>query len=110
MLDKGMLKDDIKMALDDTLPPAIEECINNFFPGKSEVGGAMATKFAEDFTSMISDTLAQRLSDAIDTYVKCMSIQGTLITMGSPFTQTAQVMSLPMPALNGKVPMTLGVS
>ena len=29
MLDKGMLKDDIKGALDDTLPPAIEECINN---------------------------------------------------------------------------------
>lgn len=110
MLDKSLLKDDIQGALEESLPAALEQCIKDTFPESSKVGDEMAKKFAENFVKMIAEPIATRISDGIDAYVKCMSISGTLITMGSPFTQTAQVMSLPMPVLNGKVPMTLGVS
>jgi hypothetical protein len=110
MLDKSLLKDDFKAAFDDVFSSALEECVTNMMPGKSEEGAKIAADFASTFVELVSDSLATRMSDAIDAYVKCMSIQGTLITMGSPFTQTAQVISLPMPTLNGKIPMTLGVS
>lgn len=110
MLDKGGLKDDIQGALEDVLPTALAQCIQGLFTLKTDTGDQMAENFGKNLTEMIAEPLATRISDGIDAYVKCMSIQGTLITIGSPFTQTAQVMSLPMPALNGKVPMTLGVS
>lgn len=110
MLDKGGLKDDIQGALEDVLPTAFTQCIQGLFTLKTETGDQMAENFGKNLTEMIAEPLATRISDAIDAYVKCMSIQGTLITMGSPFTQTAQVISLPMPVLNGSVPMTLGVS
>ena len=110
MLDKGSLKDDIQGALEDVLPTAISQSIQGLFTLKTNIGDQMAENFGKNLTEMIAEPLATRISDAIDTYVKCMSIQGTLITTGSPFTQTAQVISLPMPILNGTVPMTLGVS
>ena len=110
MLDKSGLKDDIQGALEDILPTAFTQCIQGLFTLKTETGDQMAENFGKNLTEMIAEPLATRISDAIDAYVKCMSIQGTLITMGSPFTQTAQVISLPMPVLNGSVPMTLGVS
>ena len=110
MLDKGSLKDDIQGALEDILPTAISQCVQGLFTLKTDTVNQMAETFGKNLTEMIAEPIATRLSDAIDAYIKCMSIQGTLITMGSPFTQTAQVISLPMPVLNGTVPMTLGVS
>jgi len=110
MLDKSLLKDDIQGAFEEVLPSAISHCILMTLPAPSDAGEEMAKNFADTLTEMIAEPIATRIADGIDAYVKCMSIQGTLITMGSPFTQTAQVLSLPMPALNGVVPMTLGVS
>ena len=110
MLDKGSLKDDIQGALEDILPTALSQTVQGLFTLKTETGDQMAETFGKNLTEMIAEPLATRISDAIDTYVKCMSIQGTVLTMGSPFSQTAQIMSMPLPVLNGAIPNTLGVS
>ena len=110
MLDKGGLKDDIQGALEDILPTAFTQCIQGLFTLKTDTGDKMAENFGKNLTEMIAEPLATRISDAIDAYIKCMSIQGTVITIGSPVTQTAQIMSMPLPVLNGVIPNTLGVS
>ena len=110
MLDKGSLKDDIQGALEDILPTAFTQCIQGLFTLKTETGDQMAENFGKNLTEMIAEPLATRISDAIDAYIKCMEIKGTVLTMGSPFTQTAQIMAMPMPVLNGAIPNTLGVS
>jgi hypothetical protein len=54
--------------------------------------------------------LADNIANAIDYYIKNMAITGTIITVGSPVTQTAVITSMPTPVANGKVPNTLGIS
>jgi hypothetical protein len=49
------------------------------------------------------------MAQAIDYYTKNAQIFGTVITMGSPTTQTAMINSTPMPATNGSIPNTLGI-
>ena len=110
MLNVGKLKDNIQDALEQTIPPAIETCINNKFPATSERCKKEAEEFAETFKELVCPQLADLLANAIDYYVKNISITGTIITVGSPVTQSASVVSMPMPTMNGKIPNTLGIS
>jgi hypothetical protein len=60
---------------------------------------------------LIAEPLAERLSTAIDYYIKSGCISGTIITVGGPTTQTATIspINLGNPTA-GKVPNTLGIS
>lgn len=108
MLNSTKLCSDIQSALEETLEPALEDAIKIMFPQKSDAGDAIAKQFAETLTEQISEPLASRIGEAIHAYIKNISIYGTVITAGSPTTQTA-VISPGTPITGGKVPNCLGI-
>ena len=113
MLNPTQLKADLKDTFSQILPPAIEICLRSTFSSMTDETEKTCTEFAERFDEMVSDPLAERIADIIDTYIKSMGIYGTILTTGSPVTQTAPIN--PGGAANvanpiaGKVPNVLGV-
>jgi CHASE3 domain sensor protein len=110
MLNVDGLKDNIKQMIQDIVIPAIKEIELARQPIKSDQGEKMAEQIANTFDELVSEPLADNLANAIDYYIKNMAITGTIITVGSPVTQTAVITSQPTPVVNGKVPNTLGIS
>lgn len=110
MLNVDGLKEQIKQSIQEIVIPAIKEIERARQPNKSELGDAQAEQIAKTFDELVSEPLADNLANAIDYYVKNMAITGTIITVGSPVTQTAVITSMPTPVANGKVPNTLGIS
>ena len=110
MLNVDDLKKQIQTSLDITLPAAIKTCKKNEQPFKTEEGYRLAEEFAEAFKKMVCPYLADAIANAIDYYIKNATITGTIITTGSPFTQTATITLAPMPVTAGKMPNTLGIS
>ena len=110
MLNLSGLEADLKACFDETLPGAFEEAMLATLPQKSEIGDNMAKQFGETICDLLSESWAKRIASAIDYYIKSGSIYGTIITVGSPFTQTAVIspMNLGNPA-SGAVPNTLGI-
>ena len=109
MLNVDKLKDNIKQSIQEIVIPAIKEIELARQPIKSEVGDKMAEQIANTFDELVSEPLADNIANAIDYYVKNAQIFGTIITVGSPVTQTAVVNSTPTPVTNGKIPNTLGI-
>lgn len=110
MLKVDDLKSQIQSALHQIIPTAIEACINEKNPVKSEVGQQEAKQFAQTFDEMVSENLATSLAQAIDYYVKNADITGTIITVGGPTTQTATIVPPPTPITGGKIPNTFGIN
>ena len=110
MLNVEGLKDNIKQMIKDIVIPAVKEIELARLPVKSDVGDKMAEQIADTFDELVTEPLAENLANAIDYYVKNIAITGTIITTGSPVTQTAIITSQPTPVINGKVPNTLGIS
>jgi hypothetical protein len=110
MLNVDGLKDQIKQSIQEIVIPAIKEIERARQPNKSELGDELAEQIANTFDELVSEPLADNLANAIDYYIKNMAITGTIITVGSPVTQTAVITSMPTPVANGKVPNTLGIS
>lgn len=110
MLNPNDLKSQIKAALSEYLPAAIETCILNRYPIRSEQAEEEAKSFAKTFDELVSEPLAESLANAIDYYVKNITITGTIITVGGMFSQVANIAPAPMPATAGKIPNTLGIS
>lgn len=111
MLNSTALKSDLKSIFDDVLPDALECALNSMADFKSEELEKRNKEFADMFTEMVSQPLAERLAACIDHYIKTGCIFGTIITAGSPVTQTA-VIAPGTPcgmAIAGKVPNTLGM-
>lgn len=108
MLKIDKLQDEIKKAFDDTIPGALEQALQLTFPEKTATGDDIAKRFGETVNDLISEALAQRLAAAIDYHVRSADIYGTIVTVGSPITQTATIES-PSAVVNGKVPNTLGI-
>lgn len=110
MLNLSGLEADLKACFDETLPSAFEEAMLATLPQKSEIGDNMAKQFGETICDLLSESWAKRIASAIDYYIKSGSIYGTIITVGSPTTQTAVIspMNLGNPA-SGSVPNTLGI-
>ena len=103
------LKEDFKSALEDILPGAIENGMLQTFLIRNDDAKEICKNVAETITDLVADPLADRFAGAIDAYVKCMDITGTIITAGSPVTQTAVILTTTVPTTNGLVPNTLGV-
>ena len=109
MLDKETLKENLANGLSTIVRPAIEECFKRMWPAKSNIGDSYAEAFANNFDEIVSEQLAEVFAAAIDYYVKNIEIFGTVITVGSPTTQTAQINGMSTPLLNGAIPNTLEI-
>ncbi len=109
MLDKETLKDQLANGMSTIVRPAIEECFKRMWPSKSDIGDTVAEDFANNFDELVSEQLAEVFASAIDYYIKNSEIFGTVITVGSPTTQTARINSLNTPIINGVIPNTLGI-
>lgn len=110
MLNVDGLKEQIMQTIKDIVIPAIKEIELARQPIKSDIGDQHAEQIANTFDELVTEPLADNIANAIDYYIKNMSITGTIITVGSPVTQTAVISSMPTPVANGKVPNTLGIS
>lgn len=113
MLNSSQLKEDLKNTFSQILPNAIEVCMRSTFTEMTDEIDDMCSNFAETFDDIVSDPLAERIADIIDQYVKSMCIYGTIITTGSPVTQTAMVnpggtINVANPVA-GKMPNILGI-
>lgn len=108
MLNPERLKQEIQGALEDYLPGAMEVAFKATMPQQTKHGDTMAERFGETVTKTLAEPLAQALASAIDYHVKSISCFGTIITAGSPVTQTAVIMS-PSALTNGKVPNSIGI-
>ena len=109
MLKVNDLETQLKGALHNIIPPAIEQCKINEYPNESELGKEKAKEFAETFDELVTEQLAKLIANAIDYYIKNISITGTIITTGSPVTQMAVITPAPVPSTAGKIPNTLGI-
>ena len=110
MLNLQGLTNDIVSAFNDILPGAFEQALLQTFPEKSEAGAEIAKEFGETISNLISKPLGSRIASAIDYYIKTGSLKGTIITAGSPFTQTAVISPVNMGnPVAGAVPNTLGI-
>jgi hypothetical protein len=110
MLDVDKLKDQIKTGIQNTVIPAIERIELKKQPTTSELGNEQAKEVATVFDEMVSEALADIIANAIDYYIKNANITGTIITVGSPSTQTANIVAAPTPITGGKIPNTFGIS
>lgn len=110
MLKKDDLKSQIKSALSNTIPPALEQCMINHSGVESDAMTQAAKEFRETFDDLVSEPLAELLASAIDYYVKNATITGTIITVGGMTTQVANISPAPNPVTAGKIPNTLGIS
>ena len=110
MLQVDDLKKQIQSGLTEIYKPAIERIVIMLFPEKSDLRDEMAKDISEAFDDMTSEPMAEVLANAIDYYVKNITITGTIITTGSPVTQTAQIVQSQAPVSAGKIPNTLGIS
>lgn len=110
MLKVDDLKSQIQSALSAYIPAALQTCLLNQQPEKSEQSTQMAKEFAETFDNLVSEPLAESLANAIDYYIKNADITGTIITIGNKFTQTAKITPAPTPITGGKIPNTFGIN
>ena len=108
MLNVDNLEKEIKKAFDETFPGALEQAMLVILTKKTKTGDDIAKKFGETVNDLISEPMAQRLAAAIDYHVRSASIYGTIVTVGSMVTQTANINS-PSALTNGKVPNSLGI-
>jgi hypothetical protein len=103
------LESQLKSALGNIIPKAIEQCKLNEYPNESDLSKEKAKEFADTFDELVTEPLAKLIASAIDYYVKNATITGTLITAGSPATQMCVVAPAPTPMQAGKIPNTLGI-
>lgn len=110
MLKVNDLQKQIKAGLTEIYKPAIERCVLMLFPEKTDVGDNISKDIAEAFDDMTSEAVAEILANAIDYYVRNITITGNLITNGPPTTHTCTITPAPTPITAGKIPNTLGIS
>ncbi len=109
MLDVNGLTDDIKSAIKDTIPNAIKTAMFYTMPNQNKDAEEMCEEMGKHVAEELADSLASRIATAIDSYVRCMEFQGTILTTGSPVAQQAVIFPSGMPVTNGKIPNTLGI-
>lgn len=111
MLNLMGLESKIKKCFSDTIPKAFEVAFTEFQSLETEESKKKAKQFGDTIDSLCSEAWAKQLAAAIDYYIKSGVISGTLITVGSPVTQTCVIppgLNLGNPAA-GAVPNTLGI-
>ena len=110
MLNVNELQNQIKTGIHNIVVPAIERMEQMKMPTQSAQGDKLAKQTAKTFDDMVTEKLAEVIANAIDYYVKNITITGDIITVGSPISQTAIIEPAPTPMTAGKYPNTLGIS
>lgn len=95
-LDQGKLKKEIQSAFEETFATALETAFTKVCPSDSNDGNEAAKRFGETACELLAEPLAERLSCAIDYYVRNAKIFGKFMilgvaTVGSPAAQTQVV-------------------
>lgn len=109
MLNPDTLKENIEAGIRDIVCKATTECFKRSYPVESDIGNTTAENFGNNFNDLCAGPLADILASAIDSYVRQMELHGTVITTGTPTTQTAQIVASATPIVNGTVPNTVGI-
>ena len=107
-LNKSFLQQEFYEAFNELFPVAFTQALDETFAEKSELATNICENFGKTITELLANDLSIRMAEAIDTYVKNADINGTIITVGSPSTQTAKIKS-PKVVTNGFVPNTLRI-
>jgi len=110
MLDVNRLKKQISAGIKNIVVPAVKEMELRRHPQKSNKSDKLAQEVSEIFDEVVTDALADVIANAIDYYVKHISITGQIVTTGSPTIQRSNIYSTSTPYINGKLPNTLGIS
>lgn len=111
MLNSNSLAKEFKEMFDDVISNAVYTCMKSQLVQKNKEAEEQLKDFADMLGEMIAKPLSDRMAASIDHYIKSACISGTIITAGSPVTQTAVIVP-GMPcgmATAGKVPNTLGI-
>jgi hypothetical protein len=110
MLNQAKLKDSIQSALEDILQPALETAFSKVCPKDTNDGSSAAKNFGDTATELIAEPLAERLSAAIDYYVRNAHIFGTSMIMGVSTVggPTSQVQVAPLPITVTTMPVGMG--
>ena len=109
MLNVNKLKSEIADGIRNIVIPAIETIELCKYP-TSKLAEKSAKETAVMFDELVTDSLSEVIANAIDCYIKNMNITGTIITVGTPVTQTAVISPAPTPITGGKIPNTFGIS
>jgi hypothetical protein len=111
MLNLSGLESKLKQCFDDTIPEAFTTAFKEYVNVETEENNKRAEQFGETVCQLLSEPWAKQIAAAIDYYIKSGCICGTLITAGSPVTQTCVIppgVNLGNPVA-GSVPNTLGI-
>lgn len=110
MLNVSDLEAELKEMFEDTIPAAFEQAWLEQMPIKSTKGNEQAKRFGQTISDILSPNWATRLAYAIDSYIKTGELYGTVITVGSPVTQTAALVPLNLGnPMSGLTPNTIGI-
>lgn len=110
MLNKDELRSQIQSSLDTHFKAACEEAVAKLMPRPTKNGNKRIKAFAESFTNIIAENLSTCLAESIDYYIRNIELHGTVVTVGSPTTQTAIINCTPTPTINGTIPNTLHIT
>ena len=110
MLNQASLKSNIQSALEDILQPALETAFSKVCPKDTNDGASAAKNFADTATELIAEPLAERLSAAIDYYVRNMHIFCSTMILGVNVVggMYAQVQVAPLPITVTTMPVGTG--
>ena len=109
MLNKSELESQLKSSLHEHFKNACEQAVAKLMPVPTKNGDKRIQEFSECFTTIIEENISTCLAEAIDYYVKNIELHGTVITVGSPTTQTAKIDCTPNPTSNFAIPNCLGI-
>lgn len=115
MLNPNALESDIRFAMSNLLPAAIQGTIEKLRKHRTEVVNDRIQEAVDEFSTRFigngaGDGFPYILAQIIDTYIKSGVISGTIVTTGTPVTQQAVLIptNLGNPTA-GSVPNTLGI-
>ena len=90
MLDPDELADNIYANFKVAMAPAIKDIFLYLSPVKSELAETMAQTVTDKFDEAFK-VMADGMADSICTFVTKADVKGTILTTGSPTTQTARL-------------------
>lgn len=110
MLNQKELTDMLKHTIKNCAYLAMRSAMLGESKRNSKANKDKIDKFAKTFSSILAKNLSEGMAIAIDTYIKSGELRGTIITVGTPITQQAQIVPMEMGnILAGTVPNTLGI-
>lgn len=109
-LDPEALASDIKSSLEELLPGAFKEAQRSVCPVESDEFNKKAEEYGKVFARIFAKPFADSLAYSIDAYVKNGAITGTIVTTGTPATQTAKIVDAGRVIVAGIIPNTLKIS